>query len=270
MDCFRSVAKILSPRTLRLKSICKDGNIISNERPDLFKISKTKGGAHVGIGSTQNLDLAARNRSDIILIIDKALDVVNNLDLLRKTLRCSDSYKDFCRTLLKAGDISFPGFDRHSFREGSVRLNKNDYLHLKRLADNNRIGIINGNIFDMKTANYINNVLSKTGFKISSAYFSNVEDASWTYKVTDHYYKVLRTLQWAKDLTIYRTFLGEIHRTKYESDTFKLSRTFFYHQTLFSKYSRFFDLTPPSSWREILDQMVSLAKLQDAELQHKL
>jgi hypothetical protein len=185
----------------------------SNERRiDLFwSVIKDLRGVYLGVGTDQNLSLAARAKSELVILMDFDPEIVkvNRLHVffLKNTNNYSE-FKNLWERKNKDSTIQFisnnagnekedllightiglkPGigvperlseleYMHSNFKLDTFSHNSNEFLYLKNLALNEKIVPVNGDLTGDVSINEISKILSANGMTINLMYTSNAEE----------------------------------------------------------------------------------------------
>ncbi len=211
----------------------------SNERRiDLFwNVIKDLKGVYLGVGTDQNLSLAARAKSEFIILLDFDPEIVkvNRLHVffLKNTNNYSE-FKNFWERKNKNSTIQFisnnagdekedllightiglkPGigvperlseleYMHSNFKLDTFSHNNNDFQYLKNLAINDKIIPVNGDLTGDISINEISKMLSAEGKTINLMYTSNAEEY---FKFPKEYRQNIKSLPISEKSIIVRT-----------------------------------------------------------------
>ncbi len=211
----------------------------SNERRiDLFwNVIKDLQGVYLGVGTDQNLSLAARAKSELVILMDFDPEIVKVNRLHVFFLKNTNSYPEF-KSLWerknKDSTIRFitenageekedflightiglkPGigvperlyeleYMHTNFKLETFSHSNEDFLYLKNLALNDKIIPVNGDLTGDISINEISRILSSSGMTINLMYTSNAEEY---FKFPKEYRKNILTLPISDKSIIVRT-----------------------------------------------------------------
>ncbi|MBM9500302.1 hypothetical protein JWG44_08585 [Leptospira sp. 201903071] len=185
-----------------------DTTVSNEDRLDLLiPHVQNVGNAYVGVGSEQNLTIAAWAKSDFIYLMDFTQIVVHANEITVLFLKKGEKKEDFIRYWGKEGEkdalelisTSLPNpevykkvykqaspFIRKRHRTNLMLSKKYDYKmfqtddeqysYIRKLAVEDRIFPVKGNLLGNTTLLGIGNTLKKAGHKVGIIYFSNAEE----------------------------------------------------------------------------------------------
>lgn len=165
------------------------------------------GNVYVGVGSEQNLTIAAWAKSDFIYLMDFTQIVVHANTITILFLKKGERKEDFIRLWGKEGEkealeliqasFSDPEIYQKVYKQASPFIRKRhktnlmlakkynykmfqtdeeQYSYIRKLAIEGRIFPVRGNLLGNITLTGIGNTLKKVGHKIGVVYFSNAEE----------------------------------------------------------------------------------------------
>ncbi|MCB1307687.1 MAG: hypothetical protein KDK30_05895 [Leptospiraceae bacterium] len=188
-----------------------DTTVTNEDRLDLFfPHVRNLGGGYIGVGSGQNFSLAGRARSDWIWLMDFTEVVVAANKINIAFVRHAEQPEEFRRLwdrpaeedalriidqeyaddpdlefIKKAWSVSLP-FQQKRFRTDDVVMqkynyelwlkNKDDYNHIRKLALENRIQAVKGDLRGPITVLSIADAARKMQVPVRVIYFSNAEE----------------------------------------------------------------------------------------------
>ncbi|UPY79278.1 hypothetical protein FH581_010680 [Leptospira weilii] len=185
-----------------------DTTVSNEDRLDLLiPHVQNIGNAYVGVGSEQNLTIAAWAKSDFIYLMDFTQIVVHANTITILFLKKGEKKEDFIRLWSKEGEkealeliqTSFPDPEVYKkvYKQASPFIRKRhrtnlmlakkynykmfqtdeeQYSYIRKLAIDGRIFPVRGNLLGNITLTGIGNTLKKVGHKIGVIYFSNAEE----------------------------------------------------------------------------------------------
>lgn len=141
---------------------------------------------HFGVACFVNYSLAAASKADKIIILDYDPVVVKFNRIAREALISSSTSDEFKEKLLEACQKD-PEIRQRKFYpmnnlarnlniEESFLSNEEDFNSIKKLAEENKIHILQGSIYDQKAIKEIAELAKKEGYAIDSLFISNVYD----------------------------------------------------------------------------------------------
>ncbi|MDO8526100.1 MAG: hypothetical protein Q7T03_00260 [Deltaproteobacteria bacterium] len=173
------------------------GIVGGNENDDgMFHHSiKNRGGAYLGIGSSQNYKLAAHARSELVFMIDVGENVYLSHVVMKGLFLISNSTEDLQQNYdhLKGGNKSdlvlrikavlseeefsqISAFIKSDEDVGHKPLSQDEFSHLRYLFQNNRIIPVRSNLDNSQTFAQIRTAVSEAGLKIAVVYLTNVTE----------------------------------------------------------------------------------------------
>ncbi|ASV12696.1 LIC_10091 family lipoprotein [Leptospira santarosai] len=185
-----------------------DTTVSNEDRLDLLiPHVQNIGNVYVGVGSEQNLTIAAWAKSDFIYLMDFTQIVVHANTITILFLKKSEKKEDFIRLWGKEGEkealeliqasFSDPEIYKKVYKQASPFIRKRhktnlmlaqkynykmfqtdeeQYSYIRKLAIEGRIVPVRGNLLGNTTLTGIGNTLKKIDHKIGIIYFSNAEE----------------------------------------------------------------------------------------------
>lgn len=185
-----------------------DTTVSNEDRLDLLiPHVQNIGNVYVGVGSEQNLTIAAWAKSDLIYLMDFTQIVVHANTITILFLKKGERKEDFIRLWGKEGEkealeliqasFSDPEIYQKVYKQASPFIRKRhktnlmlakkynykmfqtdeeQYSYIRKLAIEGRIFPVRGNLLGNITLTGIGNTLKKVGHKIGVIYFSNAEE----------------------------------------------------------------------------------------------
>ncbi|XDD49700.1 hypothetical protein AB3N59_15100 [Leptospira sp. WS92.C1] len=185
-----------------------DTTVSNEDRLDLLiPHVQNVGNAYVGVGSEQNLTIAAWAKSDFIYLMDFTQIVVHANEITILFLKKGEKKEDFIRFWGKEGEkdalelietsLANPEVYKKVYKQASPFIRKRhrtnlmlskkynyqmfqtddeQYSYIRKLALENRIFPVKGNLLGNTTLIGIGNTLKKVGHKLGIIYFSNAEE----------------------------------------------------------------------------------------------
>ena len=149
---------------------------------------------HFGVACFVNYSIAAATKAEKIILLDYDPIVVKFNKIARQTLIASSTREDFKQNLIaacqKEGEIRqrkfYPKIQNASIKidnlrrildiEASFLSHEEDFKHIKKLAEENRIHIYQGSFYDCKTVKTIVALTKREGYVFDTLFVSNVYD----------------------------------------------------------------------------------------------
>ncbi|WP_061248196.1 LIC_10091 family lipoprotein [Leptospira alstonii] len=185
-----------------------DTTVSNEDRLDLLiPHVQNVGNAYVGVGSEQNLTIAAWAKSDFIYLMDFTQIVVHANTITILFLKKGERKEDFIRLWGKEGEkealeliqtsLADPEVYKKVYKQASPFIRKRhktnlmlskkynykmfqtddeQYSYIRKLAVEERILPVRGNLLGNTTLTGIGNTLKKIGHKVGIVYFSNAEE----------------------------------------------------------------------------------------------
>ncbi|PJZ51438.1 LIC_10091 family lipoprotein [Leptospira adleri] len=185
-----------------------DTTVSNEDRLDLLiPHVQNAGNAYIGVGSEQNLTIAAWAKSDFIYLMDFTQIVVHANEITVLFLKKGEKKEDFIRYWGKEGEkdaleliqtsLSNPDVYKKVYKQASPFIRKRhrtnlmlskkynykmfqtddeQYSYIRKLAIEDRIFPLKGNLLGNTTLLGIGNTLKKVGHKVGIIYFSNAEE----------------------------------------------------------------------------------------------
>ncbi|MDV6236685.1 hypothetical protein CH379_013725 [Leptospira ellisii] len=185
-----------------------DTTVSNEDRLDLLiPHVQNVGNAYVGVGSEQNLTIAAWAKSDFVYLMDFTQIVVHANEITILFLKKGEKKEDFIRFWGKEGEkeafeligasLTDPDKYKKVYKQASPFIRKRhrtnlmlskkygykmfqtddeQYTYIRKLALDDRILPLRGNLLGSVTLTGIGNTLKKAGHKLGIIYFSNAEE----------------------------------------------------------------------------------------------
>lgn len=185
-----------------------DTTVSNEDRLDLLiPHVQNVGNAYIGVGSEQNLTIAAWAKSDFIYLMDFTQIVVHANEITVLFLKKGEKKEDFIRYWGKEGEkdaleliqtsLPNPEVYKKVYKQASPFIRKRhrtnlmlskkynyrmfqtddeQYSYIRKLAVEDRIFPLKGNLLGNTTLLGIGNTLKKVGHKVGIIYFSNAEE----------------------------------------------------------------------------------------------